>query len=304
MLDSRYARAEDVDALKEAIHKKPRISITLAETYQEQGRKYLEEAEILPRLDGILVALNPDHATALADAVTADVLAAQTASRQAPVQQLMVALANEVQGLVHLPGRCYVDTSRTGLPLLPAGRLAKPDLAGCEGHPSASAVSIINEAKPSLATPKHDQEAAYQVVQRALQLQVQQPQRSKWVFASLGRDSVRIFLIETDAQVLHTMPARPTESSYLGMPRVFCSNCYHVFYMQVPVNVCGLGSVCTCIHGHVSGAILCMLRLEQRLLAHQNHDGASAAVHTRHHLISMHKSLHHVACNSAGTATL
>ena len=226
-LDPRYDALVD---RMEAVEKKRRISITLAETYQEQGARYLEQAQLL-HLDDTLVPFNPQHATALAQAVATDMQAAQLSAGEGPVQELMVALANKVLALVHLPSRGYADTSRTGLPILPAGRRAKPDLAGYEWHACASAVSTINEAKPTLTSAKHDCEAAYQVVQRSLQLQGQQPKRSKWVFASLGRDTVRVFLIETADKVLHTgsMPGRPSVASYWETHRVL-SNINLIIY--------------------------------------------------------------------------
>lgn len=163
--------------------------MTLAFSYRDQGLEYLEDAENLA-LDDLLVPFNPQHAEELAASLTAELHAAQQASAEGPVQEMMLALVHKVQGLTHLPGRQYADTSQTGLPILPAGRRAKPDLAGYEVFPSATKVSIISEAKPTLASSKHDGEAAYQVVQCALQLQAQQPARTKWAFASLGRDSV------------------------------------------------------------------------------------------------------------------
>ena len=182
------------------IEEQRQTSITAASSYQQQGLEYLQKAGPLS-LDGLLAPFTPLHAADLAATLAADVHTAQHSSAEGPVQKVMLALTQRVSELKPLAGRQYCDTSETGLPILPPGRRAKPDSAGCEGHPCASSVSVINEAKPTLATLKHDGEATYQVVQRALQLQSSQPARTKWIFASMGNDSVRIFHIETANKV-------------------------------------------------------------------------------------------------------
>ena len=170
------------------------------DTYTEQGRQYLQTAAPLA-IDVLLATLDPTHAHLLAAAIADSLQAAQLQSREGPVQTMMLACVRAIQALANLPGRGYADTSQTGLPITPAGRRAKPDLAGYEGQPCASNVSIICEAKDDLAATTSDCEAAYQVVQRALQLHSQQPMRTKWVFASVGKASIRLFHISTAGEV-------------------------------------------------------------------------------------------------------
>ncbi|KAK9818893.1 hypothetical protein WJX74_008424 [Apatococcus lobatus] len=190
------AQQEALETRQDAADKRRQTSITCAEAYQEQGRSYLQDAAEL-QLDDLLVPLNPEHARQHAAITAGPLQAARRGSGVQTVQEMMMQMAMDILALTRLPGREYFDTSQTGLSILPPGRCAKPDLAGCEGEACASNVSIISEAKPSLDSHTDDCEAAYQVVQRALQLSGQQSQRTKWVFASVGCDSIRIFKIHT-----------------------------------------------------------------------------------------------------------
>ncbi len=183
-------------ALRASILEGQSTSVTRAETCKEQGSRYISQAGSLD-LDTVFVPLNPAHAEQLASATAAAFTAAQKATKEAPVQQLLVSVAEETQKIVRLPDRMYVDTSLAGLPILPSGRRAKPDLAGCEQYTAATCVSIVSEAKPTLDIAQHDSEGAYQVVQRTLQLFSSQKTRTKWIFATVGRTSCRIFDIRT-----------------------------------------------------------------------------------------------------------
>ncbi|KAK9835594.1 hypothetical protein WJX74_003739 [Apatococcus lobatus] len=187
-----------------AVEKRRKTSITLTVTYQEQGQEYLGKTEAL-RLEDVIVPLDPGHLRHLAAAAVGPLQAAQRATWEGPVQDMMLMLTSEILSLTRLPSRRYLDTSQTGLLILPAGRRAKPDLAGCEGDACASNVSIIMEAKKSLESHTSDYEAAFQVVQRSLQLLSQQSSRTKWVFASVGNRSARVFHIQIANKVVTRM---------------------------------------------------------------------------------------------------
>ena len=189
-----------VEERLQGLEKRRKTSITLPTSYQEQGQDFLDTAAAL-QLEDVVVPLDPGHLRRLATAAAGPLQAARQATGEGPVQDMMFSLTAEISRLSRLPGRQYVDTSQTGLSILPAGRRAKPDLAGCEGVACASNVSIIQEAKTSLDSHTSDCEAAFQVVRRSLQLLGQQSSRTKWTFASVGNRSVRIFHIQTANKV-------------------------------------------------------------------------------------------------------
>lgn len=128
----------------------------------------------------------------LAGHIRAPLAFADSSTKEALVQSLLSAAVLKSLELAGPPGRQLVDIHKAGLPVLPSGRQAKPDLVLCEGQPATAAVSVLWEAKPDLSSARHAHALAYQLVQRACQLQPQQPLRRMWLIGGIGKASVEL----------------------------------------------------------------------------------------------------------------